>query len=160
MSLQPLHYRGAPLVIESCPVLVADDGRVHFTAHGRIDNDGTGPANGDPYHQNTTSYKPDLNADVDIFIVVPPQIINAVSPIVLGCQARVFNPRNGKSTAAVVADVGPSHRLGEISTECARVLGIPSNPNTGGEDSPIIQYDLWPGLAATVGDKTYHLQPS
>lgn len=160
MSLAPLLYNGEPIIIESCPVLIAADGRIHFVARARIDNDGTGPANGDPYHQSHTSYKPDLNADVDLFIVVPPQILYAVAPVVLGCQARVCNPKNGKVSAAVVGDIGPHKRLGEISTALARALGINSNPNTGGEDSSIIEYDLWPGHAASVNGKDYHLQPS
>jgi Fungal chitosanase of glycosyl hydrolase group 75 len=98
------------------------------------------------------------------FIVVPPMIIKGVGPIVLGCRAVVTNSRNGKSTEAVVADVGPRNHLGEISVACARAIGVPTGTthpaNGGGASSPTIQYRLFPGEAAVVNGVTYPLQPS
>src|SRR5207253_7514824 len=104
------------------------------------DSDGVGPHNGDRTAQNQTTYKPDLNADIDKYIVVPPAIRNGVSGVVIGCQAQVTNTRNGKHTAAVVGDVGPHKKLGEISIACALALGIDPDPVLGGMDEHAIAY--------------------
>jgi hypothetical protein len=95
-----------------------------------------------------------LNADVDRYIVVPLQVPRMVGPVVLGCRAVVTY--QGKSVEAVVGDLGPRTRLGEMSIACAEALGIDSNPNTGGVDTPTVHYALWPGVAA----QGYVLQPS
>jgi len=47
-----------------------------------------------------------LDAETEAYIVLPPQIIRAVSQIVLGCRATVLNGTNGLQCDAVVADVG------------------------------------------------------
>jgi len=44
---------------------------------------------------------------------------------VKGCSAVVTNTQNGRSVQAVVADGGPSDKLGEISLACARAIGVP-----------------------------------
>lgn len=129
---------------------------VTFQGRGRIDDDGTGDDHNDSDHQNETSLKPNLNADEDRYIVVPPQIIKGVPPIVLGSQAWVSY--QGQETAAVVGDVGPRHRLGEISIALAQALGINSNANTGGIDTPDLIFKIQPGRAAFVDSKVYHLQ--
>lgn len=163
MPLRPLEYHGDPIIIEDIPVYVADDGRIHFVANGRIDTDGSGSSHGDKWHLHDTSLHVDgkpLNADEDFYIVLPPQIINAVKPIVLGCQARVKNRLNGKVFPAVVGDVGPKRRLGELSWSLANALGLDPNPNTGGVDHLVIEYDVFPGVPAEVNGKTYPLQAS
>jgi hypothetical protein len=98
------------------------------------------------------------------FIVVPPMILRGVKPIVLGCRAIVTNSKTGKSTEAVVADVGPHNHLGEISVACAKAIGIPTGTthpaNSGGVSSPTIQYQLFSGIPAVVNGVTYPLQHS
>ena len=100
------------------------------------------------------------------FVVVPPMIIRGVAGVVLGCRAVVTNTRNGKSVEAVVADGGPSTKLGEISLACAKAIGVPAGEgsahpaNSGGIDEHVIHYRLFPGVAAVVNGVTYPLQPS
>ena len=102
------------------------------------------------------------------YVVVPPMIINAVAGVVMGCSAVVTNTQNGRSVQAVVADGGPSNKLGEISLACARAIGVPVNEgsahpaNSGGIDanSHVIHYQLFPGVAAIVNGMTYPLQHS
>lgn len=148
--------------IEGQPIIASDDGtEVFWKGAGRIDVDGSGPSHGDPDYQNDTSLHLNgraLNADVDIYIVVPPQIIKGVRPIVLGCQADVFY--NGKRTAAVVGDIGPHTKLGEMSRACAIALGINPSPVSGGVDVHTVEYRCWPGTAASVNGKAYDLQAS
>lgn len=137
-----------------------EEGVVRYTAKAAIDGDGTGASHGDPDFQPRTSLKErgsSLNADEDIYIVVPPAILDGVHPVVLGCQA--FVSYKGKRTPAVVGDVGPRTKLGEISIACAKVLGIPSSPLTGGVSSGV-DYEIHPGIPANVNGKSYDLQPS
>jgi hypothetical protein len=100
------------------------------------------------------------------FVVVPQMIIQGVEGVVLGCRVVVTNTVNGKSVEAVVADSGPSNKLGEISLACARAIGVPVNEtsshpaNSGGTESHTIRYQLFPGTAAVVNGMTYPLQHS
>lgn len=81
------------------------------------------------------------------YIVVPPAIITGVgAPVVLGCKARVTF--KGKSVDAVVADVGPRSKVGELSIAAARAVGIPSSPRNGGRKIFDVTYELWPGVPA------------
>ncbi len=148
--------------IEGEPIFEYADGSVGYTAKAAIDTDGSGPLHGDPDAQKDTSLHwmgKALNADVDKYIVVPPAIIKGVKGIVLGCQALLTNSRNGRHTTAVVGDVGPRKKLGEISVATAKALGINPSPTTGGEDAHVIQYLLQPGIPAVVDGKLYELQP-
>lgn len=138
-----------------------NDGSVTYRAKAAVDTDGSGPLHGDPCAQTDTSLHHNgkaLNADVDKYIVVPPQIIKGVKEIVLGCQAHVQNTVNGMTTDAVVGDVGPHKKLGEMSVACATALGINPSPTSGGEDRHLIFYTLKPGVPALVDGKTYTLQ--
>ena len=98
------------------------------------------------------------------FIAVPPMIIRGVAGIVLGCRCVVTNSSTGESVEAVVADVGPSKHLGEISVACAKAISIPvGSPHaasSGGASSPTIHYQLFPGIAAVINGITYPLQHS
>lgn len=139
-----------------------DNGTVTFTSDADIDTDGSGPLHGDPYAQPDTTLHwggMALNADVDKYIVVPPIIITSVKGIVMGCKAHVLNLENGKETFAVVGDRGPRKKLGEISVACAKAIGIPWSPISGGTDDHIIKYTIWPGVPAEVDGKKYNLQP-
>ncbi len=146
--------------IEGESIVEHDDGSVCFTAKAAIDSDGVGPHHGDKTAQDETTYKPDLNADVDRYIVVPPAIRNGVEGVVMGCLALVVDTRTGKHTAAVVGDIGPRKKLGEISCATASAIGLNPSPVSGGTDSHVIKYVLFPGIPAVVEGKTYHLQPA
>lgn len=149
--------------IENENIVEHDDKTVTFRSKAAIDSDGIGPHHGDKTAQDETSLHQNgksLNADVDRYIVVPPAIIRGVVGVVLGCQAQVTNTLNGKSTPAVVGDIGPHRKLGEISCACASAIGLNPSPVSGGVDEHVISYVIHPGVPAIVGDKTYTLQPS
>lgn len=80
------------------------------------------------------------------YVVVPPLIIQKTAGIVRGCKARVT--WNGRSVECVVADKGPSKKIGELSIAAARAVGLPSSPRHGGIERAEVQYELWPGVAA------------
>jgi hypothetical protein len=65
-----------------------------------------------------------VDAETVPYIVVPPLIVQRTAGVVRGCKARV-TWRN-KSVDCVVADRGPSDRIGELSIAAARDLGMPS----------------------------------
>jgi len=148
---------------ERVPVAIwkQPDGRITFTADASIDVDGSGDSHGDPYYQPDTSLHRDgepLNSDVERYIVVPPSVVKFVVPVVLGCLAKVTY--RGKTVDAVVGDIGPSRRSGEISYSLARALNINPNPINGGVDEIEVTYEIFPGVAALVDGVQYQLQPS
>ena len=73
---------------------------------------------------------------------------------------RCTNIKNGHTTDAVVGDIGPRDKLGEVSVACAAALGIDPSPTPGGTSAHIIHYSLNPGLAAVVNGKRYERQAS
>ena len=87
-----------------------------------------------------------VDAETVPYIVVPPLIINKTQGVVRGCKARVT--RGTKTVDCVVADSGPSNKIGELSIAAARALGLNPSPRHGGTDSPELLYELWPGIAA------------
>ncbi|MBX8588637.1 glycoside hydrolase family 75 protein [Pseudomonas cichorii] len=80
------------------------------------------------------------------YIVVPPLIVQKTVGVVRGCLARAT--WNGKSVDCVVADLGPTNRIGELSIALARELGINPSPRNGGLSKPEVLYELWPGTPA------------
>jgi hypothetical protein len=147
-------------VIDGEPVILYDDGWIRFRSNLDIDNDGSGPAHGDTDEEPDTSLHFNglpLNADIDKYFVVPPQIILAVPEIVLGCQGRLTRLSTKVSSPAVVGDVGPHKKLGEA----AYILAKTVNPNVGhnsGDERHDYLYELKPGSPAVVDGKTYNLQ--
>ena len=112
--------------IEGENIIELNDGDLTFTSKAAVDVDGIGDDHGDPDYQNDTSLHQNgqaLNADSDCYVVVPPQIIRFVRGVVLGCQAYVLNISNGHYSEAVVGDIGPHDKLGEISRALAISLG-------------------------------------
>ena len=91
-------------------------------------------------------------------------IIHRVAGIVMGCRAVVTNTKSGESVEAVVAEVAPADKLGEISLACAKAIGVPDGEgrtypaNSGGVEDPIVHYQLFPGVPAVVEGITYPLQ--
>jgi Fungal chitosanase of glycosyl hydrolase group 75 len=151
------------LTIAGTPVYQLADGSLIFLSAASVDGDGVGPSHGDPDWQNATSLKVNgqsLNADLVRYLVLPPALIKAVSPLVLGCMVRLTNVRLGLVFYGVVGDTSddrPSRALGEISIAYAAALGIPSSPTTGGTDQPVIAYEIWPGVPAMLSGVTYPL---
>ena len=88
-----------------------------------------------------------LDSEKVPFIVVPGRLVRAVPGVVLGCKARATDLRTGKTTDAVVGDIGPNDHLGEVSMATASALGIPNDPRTGGSQG-VFLYELWPGVPA------------
>ena len=76
------------------------------------------------------------------FISVPPQLLKM--GVRMGDVSLVTNRQNGRSVAAVVADVGPHSAIGELSVAAAVALGIPSSPRNGGASHGIC-YLVFPG---------------
>jgi hypothetical protein len=142
--------------IEDVAVWVNDDSTlISFTASAMIDGDGSGGnAYNDPDFQADTTYQPALNAELDHYIVLPPQVIRDVPGIVLGCRAVVRNRKTNVTAEAVVGDIGPRSKIGEISVALAQRIGVPSSPTRGGESDHVIDYWIYPGVAA----KGYVLQ--
>lgn len=104
-----------------------------------------------------TSYMPPVDAYDIPYAVVNPIVRLAAKGIILGCHA-VISYRN-RIIQAVVADVGPENKIGEMSIAAARALGIPDSPRTGGVDSGVSWY-LYPGSPAIVDRVTYELRPA
>lgn len=149
--------------INNVNVNLNNDSSLTWVSCAMIDDDGSGPSLGDPDYQNDTTLHINgvaLDATVVPYIVVPPQVRDCVAPIVMGCKAFVENLSNGLSTVAVVGDIGPHTKIGEISIETANRIGVPSSPTTGGIDDHVIKYTIWPGVPAVVDGITYSLQSS
>ena len=149
--------------IENRAITVNADDAVSRVAKAAIDCDGSDNRHNDPYWQSDTTLihngKP-IDAESVPYIVVPPLIRNGVPGVVMGCQARITHTHTRKSCLAVVADVGPRAKIGELSCEAARRIGLDGNPNHGGTDDPIVLYEIFPGQAAIVDGVTYDLQPA
>ena len=88
------------------------------------------------------------------YIVVPPLVIQKTTDVVRGCKARIT--WRSKSVECVVADKGPSNKIGELSIAAARAIGLNSSPRNGGTEKAEVLYELWPGIAAPG----YVLQPA
>lgn len=121
---------------------------------GDADNDVDGSPywHDDPYGQADTRLhlngKP-INGDEIPFIVVPPQVIQKTPEIVMGCQGTMEYQE--KIVSCVVADSGPSSKIGEASPAALRALGLPASHNgNGGLDTQEILYRIWPGVAANL----------
>ena len=139
---------------------------VTFIGDMDIDCDGSG---GNPFHdpcfQPDTSLhypaKPNklgraLWAEKVPFVVVPPIVVKGTVGIVLGSLCEVTY--KGHTVHAVVGDTGPTQKVGEGSPALAELLGIPSNPNTGGIDDFSVTYKVHVGVPAVIDGNTYELQ--
>jgi hypothetical protein len=78
------------------------------------------------------------------FVVLPRAKVIPKAKARLGDLAAVLNTKNGKSSFAIVADIGPDTKIGEGSIALARALGIPHSPRTGGVGSATIAYVIFP----------------
>lgn len=101
-----------------------------------------------------------VDAETVPYMVVSPTIREKAKGIVLGCKARMTNTTTGQSVNAVLADIGPRNKIGELSIAAARAIGIPHSPRTGGTDEKVIRYEFWPGVPALVDGVIYDLLPA
>ena len=77
------------------------------------------------------------------YIVLPPEFIKQFG-VALGDLAVVTNQRNGRSSFAIFADVGPHGKIGEGSVALARALGLNDDPRYGGTANASIAYLVFP----------------
>src|SRR5215472_1931043 len=135
---------------EDCTDVLYSDGNGHPLTDG----------NGNAYSKTSLILPGNVaNRAVDAwsvpYVVVNPHVQRNAAGVVLGCLSRVSYGSN--SIEAVVADVGPSNRIGEISVAAARALGIPDSAISGGVSSGV-SFTLYPGKAAVINGVTYLLQ--
>lgn len=155
------------IVIDKVLIGTAFGGKyVAFVADLDICNDGSGPPHGDPSYQSETAYYSGgkdggkyLNADVDKYIVIPPQVRSMVPPVVMGCQARLTNLNSGIWYPGVTGEIGPSDKTGEAAYCLAKIVA-PQISHNAGDSKRIYLFELWPGIAAKVDGFTYKLQPA
>lgn len=136
-------------------------GSLLFIAGAMIDADGTGPSHGDPCKQNETSFRvqgASLNADRDNYIALPPEVIRSVAPRVLGCAVEITDMRCRRKVLAIVGDVGPRGKLGEISIAAARDLLINPDPVHGGISERVFLYRIYPGVPGVIAGDVVQLQ--
>jgi hypothetical protein len=156
------------ITLQGCPIyhfqpqIDGGDERVVFTADADIDCDGSGGnPDHDPYFQPDTTLHYEgraLNAYKERFIVVPPAVCRGTKGRVLGSRVRVHYLRTGRICDAVVGDIGPTKKVGELSPACALALGMNPNPNTGGEDHyGMVVYEIWPEQPAILDGVQYQL---
>jgi N-acetylmuramoyl-L-alanine amidase len=149
------------LTIGSVVIYTNKDGTyVRFISDLDICNDGSGPSHGDPHHQAQTAYYNGgeyLNADVDKYIVIPPQVRKMMSLKVMGCQAQLTNLKSGVVHAAVTGEIGPDDITGEAAYCLAKIIN-PSITYNAGDKQLHYLYELWPGVPAVVDDKHYKLE--
>ena len=98
-----------------------------------------------------------VDSEVVPYVVTPPQLISLVAPVVMGCACRVSY--KGKTTNALVGDIGPKSHVGEASMACAKALGIKNDPKKGGVAGGVL-YEIFPGREAVINGVKYDLQPS
>ncbi len=82
-----------------------------------------------------------FNSEEKAGYVLPPKALK-VWGLKLGQKAIITNKSNGKSTEAVLFDIGPSNKISEASMKTAELLGINNNPKNGGTEKKIIEYKI------------------
>lgn len=130
------------------------------------DKDGSPDAKFDPTGQSETRWHYNgraINGNIIPFIVVPPQIIKMVAPVVGGCLATA--EYKDKISVGAAGDSGPLSKIGEMSSAMLEDLGLPFTKNgNGGLDTQEILYRIWPGVPARIERKgeiyQFELQPS
>src|SRR5262245_16906043 len=116
-NLEPL------MTIGSVTIYATPDGKYCcMVTNLDVCTDGTGDHHGDKTPLDETAYNPYLNADVDRYIVLPPQLRTGVDPVVMGCQAKLTRLDSMHSSPAVVGEIGPSDKTGEAAYCLARFI--------------------------------------
>jgi hypothetical protein len=163
LTPEPVEDLTVLLQIGAVKIYVNEDkSYVCFKSDLSICNDGSGPSHGDATYQPQTAYCNNgkyLNADVDRYIVVPPQVRSMVPGVVMGCKARLTNLDTDASTEAVTGDIGPKTKTREAAYCAAKVVN-PLITHNSGDDKHIYFYELFPGVPAVVNGKQYALEPA
>jgi hypothetical protein len=123
-----------------------------------VDQNGHPKTDGNGNIYSKTSYMPPVDANLVPYVVVNPIVRARARGIVLGCHAVLTY--GSRVVAAVVADVGPENKIGEMSIAAAKALGIPGGPRGVGDLSGPISWHLYPGVPAVVNGSTYELKPA
>ena len=123
-----------------------------------VDDNGHPKTDGKGNIFSKTSYIPAVDANLVPYSVVNPIVRKRARGIVLGCH--VVISYGSKAVAAVVADVGPEGKIGEMSIAAAKALGIPGGPRGVGDLSGPVTWHLYPGIPALVNGVTYDLVPA
>jgi hypothetical protein len=155
------------LTIDGVTIWYEHDGAYcWFVSDLDICNDGCGPAHGDPYHQPMTAYYSGgkeggkyLNAELDPYIVIPPQIRSMLPGVLMGCLGRATNKKTHVAEPGVIGEIGPDYTTGETAYCLARKLN-PSITHNSGDKTRIYLYEMWPDIPAVDGNFTYKLQPA
>jgi RHS repeat-associated protein len=123
--------------------LSLSDGQISvltFTGKASIDDDGTGPSHGDPFHQGLPG-NANINADTVPYAVVSQSVLGQIGEgsvkaglRVLPYGSIVLVERGADVFPAVVEDAGPWRQTGEVSVYLAAQLG---NLNGFGRRGPI-----------------------
>lgn len=136
---------------------------VKYIAKAAIDGDGGGGnrERDSAFQSDTSLHDPDgkpLNARKVRFIAIPPLVRDCVAEILLGSLVFVRDTRNGKACDAVVGDIGPQKKIGEISIACAEAIGLDPSPLHGGTDRQCIEYVIQAGVPACLDGVQYKLK--
>jgi RHS repeat-associated protein len=154
------------------------NGLVVFKGASETDTDGKGDAkNGDASGQGQTSIKgggqrtkvfknakssDDVNPQTTSYTVIPggkayKALQNA--GVEIGDVAFSVNTDNGSSTCSIVADVGPSNKLGENSVLANQQLGLKNASGNNGIDANTVVTVIFPGSREffTNPDKAFGL---
>jgi hypothetical protein len=85
---------------------------------------------------------------------VMPDVLMWPSNISVGDMAYVYNTKTNKGGFAILADVGPTNRLGEASIALAKKLGIANtSPRKGGLGTADVIYVVFP--SSGLGDRKH-----
>lgn len=87
-----------------------------------------------------------VDSETVAYIVIPPLIEQSIEEPLRGAKAKITYRK--RSVDCVVADIGPSKSIGELSIAAARMLGIPASPRSGGISTQEVLYEIWPGVQA------------
>ncbi len=87
-----------------------------------------------------------IDAESVPYFVLPGSHTNGAK---VGDIGLLYNTKTGDNCYGVFADQGPSSKIGEASLRMATALNIPNNPKTGGTESKIIVYLVFPGSIAS-----------
>ncbi len=142
---------------------IIDPANAFFIGRAMIDNDGGGPKQGDPDHQNQLSVpNPDgsfADATQVPFVALPPWMMQKLGPPVLGCLCQVVDLATMTMVDAAILDEAPASGYGEMSEALANLFKIPSSPISGGVDVREFLYRIYAGVGANVGGVQYRPQP-
>ena len=82
------------------------------------------------------------------YAVINGAIARRCRGIILGSRCTIQDTESGKTIETVVADTGPSEKLGEMSIKAAALLGLDSSAKTGGSSSDRFLYSFFPNQPA------------